>query len=81
MLTDWTEISEIDIDITAKQWLHALAEDFASVDSHAGQHYFEAPGYGHILFFSPGLTAGKTSVQTWLTQFTTDDPAWSDATP
>ena len=68
-------------DITATQWLHALAEDFAKVDSHPAQHYFEAPGYGHILFFSPSLTARTTSVQTWLTQFTTDDPAWGDVTP
>jgi hypothetical protein len=67
--------------ITATQWLHALAEDFASIDAHPSQHYFEAPGHGHILFFSPALTAGKTSVQTWLARFTTDDPAWSDVTP
>jgi hypothetical protein len=68
-------------DITSAQWLHALAEDFALVDSHPSQHYFEAPGYGHILFFSPSLTARTTSVQTWLTRFTNDDPAWSDVTP
>jgi hypothetical protein len=68
-------------EITETQWLHALGEDFVSVDSHPAQHYFEAPGYGHILFFSPSLTSGKTSVQTWLTRFTTDDPTWSDVTP
>jgi hypothetical protein len=43
--------------------------------------YFVVPGSSHTTLYNLPVTSGGTAVSTWLTQMTTDDPAWSDVAP
>lgn len=45
-------------------------------DSSASLRYFNIAASGHVLWFSPGLAPGSTTLQQFVTQMVTDDPNW-----
>ncbi len=55
-----------------------LTQQFAP---HGNMHSFVSPMAGHVLWFSPSLTVGSTTVQQFVTQMVTDDPTWGDVHP
>ena len=67
--------------LTNAQFQVALDDDLASTGANADQQYFVVNGGGHILFFDPQLTTDKVTLQTWLTEMTTDEPAWTTVKP
>jgi hypothetical protein len=50
-------------------------------DPTATLHYFQANAKDHVLWFSPELTVGSTSVQAFVTQMVSDDANWTSVSP
>jgi hypothetical protein len=68
--------------ITTSQFTTGLDEDMTNeFTPNANLGAFLENTSGHVLFFDPTLTAGSKSLETWVTQMVTDDPAWATAGP
>jgi hypothetical protein len=62
--------------IDTAQFEAGLAEEEALIAANANQRYFQVDAQGHVLFFFPQVAAGSTTLQTWLTEMTTDEDTW-----
>jgi hypothetical protein len=68
--------------ITTSQFTTGLSEHVTNqFTPNANLGAFLENTSGHVLFFDPTLTAGSKSLETWITQMVTDDPAWATAGP
>jgi hypothetical protein len=63
--------------IDTAQFEAGLAEEEALIAANANQRYFQVDAQGHVLFFSPQVVAGSTTLQTWLTEMTTNQDTWT----
>ena len=50
-------------------------------DPTANLRYFDAAASGHVLWNSPTLMTGSTSLQQFVTKMVSDDPGWTSAAP
>jgi len=64
--------------ITESVFQQALGYDASLIAAGARTHYFAVYNAGHILFFSPSVAAGSTTLQSWLAAMTTGSPAWTN---
>jgi hypothetical protein len=62
--------------IDIEQFEAGLAEEEALIAANANQRYFQVDAQGHVLFFTPQVAAGSTTLQTWLTEMTTNEDSW-----
>jgi len=68
--------------IPQQQFDMGLAEDIATYFTPgANSKVFIAANAGHVLWFTPMLTTNGVTLQQFLTQMVTDDPAWADEQP
>ncbi len=68
--------------ITTSQFTTGLDQDITDqFTPNPNVKVFVDANAGHVLFFTPTLTQGTTSVQTFVTQMVTDDGAWASVTP
>jgi hypothetical protein len=68
--------------ITTAQFTTGLSElESTQFTPNANLQYFTEGAAGHVLFFSPMLTQGTTSVQTFVTQMVTDSASWASVHP
>jgi len=51
------------------------------IDPYKNLHYFNATGMNHTLWGKPMVATNGVTVQQWLTQIVTDDPAWTSQHP
>ncbi len=68
--------------ITTAQFTTGLTElESTRFTPNANLQYFTVGASGHVLFFSPLLTQGTVTVQTFVTQMVTDSAAWASVHP
>jgi Pectinacetylesterase len=68
--------------ITEAQFTAGLNQDIGTYfGSASALKYFTNAGAGHVLWFTPTLTTGTTTVQEFITQMITDDPSWASVHP
>ena len=69
--------------ITTQQFTTGLGDEISTefAPINANLKTFEFAGAGHVLFFSPTLTTGTTSLQQFLLKMTIDDAGWTSVTP
>jgi hypothetical protein len=68
--------------ITEEQFTEGLNQDIGMYfGASSSLKYFTNAGAGHVLWFTPDLTTGTTTVQQFITQMVTDDPTWASVHP
>ncbi len=67
--------------ISTAQFTAGLTEVQADLDSTTNLKYFFEAGPGHVLWSTPTLATNGVTLQTFLTQMTTDDPSWASVHP
>jgi hypothetical protein len=68
--------------ITTDQFTTGLEEEATSqLDPNPNLHYFFVDAMGHVLWFNPALTTKAVTLQQFITQMVTDDPAWASVHP
>jgi hypothetical protein len=68
--------------ISTAQFTEGLNQDIGSYFGPGSSlKYFTNAGAGHVLWFTPTLATGTTTVQEFLTQMVTDDPSWMSVHP
>ncbi len=68
--------------ITTAQFTTGLSElESTRFAPSANLQYFALGAAGHVLFFSPLLAQGTTTVQTFVTQMVTDSTSWASVHP
>jgi hypothetical protein len=68
--------------VTEAEFSMGLQEEISqNLDPSPAFKYFTNAGMGHVLWFNPTLTTGTVTVQQFVTQMVTDDPAWASVHP
>ncbi len=62
--------------IDTEQFEAGLATEEALIAVNGNQRYFQVDAQGHVMFFTPQVAAGGTTLQTWLTEMTTNEGSW-----
>ena len=68
--------------ITTAEFAQGLSDDLgAYFGAKSNLKAFVNGGAGHVLWFTPQLTTGTTTVQEFITQMVTDDASWATVNP